>query len=152
MLRIRNIILSPEEDKPDRLRKRAAAALGLSAAEIQELRIVRRSIDARKRDKVRLLYTVDVSVEDEAAVLESSGMASAAPPEEAYTMPVPGREPSKRPIIAGFGPAGMFIALALAEAGLRPLVLERGLNVVSWIRSATCNSEKAAPVPSPTGN
>ena len=129
MLRIRNIILSPEEDKPDRLRKRAAAALGLSAAEIQELRIVRRSIDARKRDKVRLLYTVDVSVEDEAAVLESSGMASAAPPEEAYTMPVPGREPSKRPIIAGFGPAGMFIALALAEAGLRPLVLERGLSV-----------------------
>ena len=129
MLRIRNIILSPEEDKPSRLQRRAAAALGLSAAEIQELRIVRRSIDARKRDKVRLLYTVDVSVEDENAVLKSSSTAAAAPPEEAYTMPVPGREPSQRPIVVGFGPAGMFIALALAEAGLRPLVLERGLKV-----------------------
>jgi uncharacterized FAD-dependent dehydrogenase len=129
MLRIRNIILSPEEDKPNRLKKRVAVMLGLHSSEIRELRIVRRSIDARKRDKIRLQYTVDVSVEDESAALKILPLAAAVPPEEAYTLPKPDREPCGRPIVAGFGPAGMFIALALAEAGLRPLVLERGLRV-----------------------
>ena len=128
MLRIRNIILSPEEDKPKLLRKRAAASLGLTAGELLELRIVRRSIDARKRDKVRLQYTVDVSVENESAFLGSAAAAEA-PPTEEYAMPKPSREPPRRPVVAGFGPSGMFIALALAEAGLRPLVLERGQDV-----------------------
>lgn len=129
MLRIRNIALAPEEDREKLLRKRAAAALGLAPAELRELRIVRRSIDARKRDKVRLLYTVDVSVEDESAL--SAGLAEkyASPRETPYALPKPGREPALRPVVVGFGPAGMFIALALAEAGLRPLVLERGLDV-----------------------
>lgn len=115
----------PEEDKPKQLRKRAAAVLGLPPAELMELRIVRRSIDARKRDKVRLLYTVDVAVEDERSFLDSSAAITAAQ-EETYALPKPGKEPSRRPVVVGFGPAGMFIALSLAEAGLRPLVLERG--------------------------
>ncbi len=129
MLRIRNIALAPEEDREKLLRKRAAAALGLAPAELRELRIVRRSIDARKRDKVRLLYTVDVSVEDESAL--SAGLAEkyASPRETTYALPKPDLEPALRPVVVGFGPAGMFIALALAEAGLRPLVLERGLDV-----------------------
>ena len=50
-------------------------------------------------------------------------------PEPAYTLPVPERLPEERPVIAGFGPAGMFLALSLAEAGLRPIVLERGGSV-----------------------
>ncbi len=129
MLRLRNLILSPEEDKPAQLRKRAAAVLGLSPGEIRELRIVRRSIDARKRDRVRLQYTVDVAVEDEGLLPGETAAELAAPAEEAWALPKPGREPEHRPLVAGFGPAGMFIALALAEAGLRPIVLERGLPV-----------------------
>ncbi len=129
MLRIRNLILSPEEDKPERLKKRAAAALGVSPSELGELRIVRRSIDARKRDRVRLLYTVDVAVEDEDALAGKAAGVTAAPPPEPYVLPQPAKEPELRPVVAGFGPAGMFIALSLAEAGLRPLVLERGLAV-----------------------
>ncbi len=126
MLRIRNLILAPEEDGPDKLRRRAAAALGLPAAELLQMRIVRRSIDARKRDRVRLLYTVDVSIDHEEAWLNSTGSGISAAPEELFSMPKPGRMPKIRPVIAGFGPAGMFIGLTLAEAGLHPLILERG--------------------------
>ena len=129
MLRIRDLILTPEEDKPNRLRKRAAAALGISPAELMELCIVRRSIDARKHDRVRILYTVDVAVEDENSLLGKLPGVNASPKPEPYLLPQPTREPKLRPVVAGFGPAGMFIALSLAEAGLRPLVLERGLDV-----------------------
>ncbi len=129
MLRIRNLSLAPEEDRPEKLRKLAAMTLGVSPSELTELQIVRRSIDARKRDHVRLLYTVDVSAEDEEALLSGAGGGVSAAPENQYLLPKPAREPELRPVIAGFGPCGMFIALALAEAGLRPLVLERGLPV-----------------------
>ncbi len=128
MLRLRNLTLSPEEDRPEKLKKLAGEALGLPPSEIRELRIVRRSIDARKKDRVKLLYTVDVSVEEEDALAENVS-AELAAPEDAFRMPEPKGLPGQRPVVAGFGPAGMFIALALAEAGLRPLVLERGLPV-----------------------
>ena len=126
MLRIRNMILAPEEDSSDKLRRRAAAALGIPASELLQLRIVRRSIDARKRDRVRLLYTVDVSVDHEEEWLNRTGSDISAAPEVRFIMPKPGRMPKHRPVIAGFGPAGMFIGLTLAEAGLHPLILERG--------------------------
>ncbi len=129
MLRLRNLVLYPEEDKPEKLRKLAAAALGIAPAEIRELNLVRRSIDARKRDRVKLLYTVDVSLDNESALSERFKGDVSLDPDVEYRLPKPERAPVHRPVVVGFGPAGMFIALALAEAGLRPLVLERGLPV-----------------------
>ena len=129
MLRIRELSLSPEQDRPEKLRKLAAEALGVSVREIQGLSVVRRSIDARRQNRVRLLYTVDVRIPEEEAVLANAGKTVSALPEESYALPKPRRAPDCRPVVAGFGPAGMFIALALAEAGLRPLVLERGSSV-----------------------
>ena len=129
MLRIRNLTLLPEEDRPEKLKKLAAEKLGISSSEIRELRIVRRSIDARKKDHVKLLYTVDVAADNELTLKENSKADISAAPEEGFRLPEPGCVPLKRPVVVGFGPAGMFIALTLAEAGLRPLVIERGLPV-----------------------
>lgn len=126
MLRIRDIPLSPDSDRPVKLREAASARLGVPASETGDMKVVRRSIDARHRDRVRLLYTVDVAVPDEEALLSSGKMKLSAAPEEQYALPFPRQMPMERPVVAGFGPAGMFIALALAEAGLRPIVLERG--------------------------
>ena len=88
--------------------------------------IRKKSIDAR-RNKVKFVYTVDVFLnsgdEDEVA-LRCGG--TVCEKEEEYRFPAVSKIPKKRPVIAGFGPAGIFVALCLAKSGLRPIVLERG--------------------------
>ena len=127
MIRIRDISLPPDGDM-GRLLQAAAKRLQLQPGQIKELQIVRRSVDARKKQDVRLIYTVDVLVKErEDRVLRRARDAklSLAEP-DTYAPPKPARLPEDRPVIVGFGPAGMFAALALSMAGLRPIVLERG--------------------------
>ena len=95
MLRIRNLILLPEEDRPEKLKKLAAGVLGIAPSEIAELRIVRRSIDARKKDRVKLLYTVDISAENELALKENVKADVSAAPEDGFRLPEPSCEPQE---------------------------------------------------------
>ena len=125
MIRIREIALAPEHN-PNQLIVEAARALKLSPARIRRLIISRRSIDARKKPDVKIVYTVDVEIDgSESKVLRACGCKRAAMVmEKRYR--VPRCESNCRPVVVGFGPAGMFAALVLAMAGLKPLVLERG--------------------------
>ena len=127
MIRIREIAL-PREHNISQLSYEAAQALRISVSKIRRLSIVRRSVDARKKPDVKIVYTVDVAVEgSEQKILKQSGCKRAAiANDKYYKIPKCSKEPNNRPVVVGFGPAGMFAALALAIAGLRPLVLERG--------------------------
>ena len=127
MIRIRDITLPPEHN-PGQLQYEAARLLRLSPSRIRRLRIVRRSVDARKKPEVKIIYTVDVAVEgSENKVLKTAGCKRAALAPTAFYQPPRLRPASeKRPVVVGFGPAGMFAALILALAGQKPLVLERG--------------------------
>ncbi len=127
MIRIRDISLPPEHDA-NQLLYEAAKMLKISGSKIMKLEISRRSIDARKKPDVRIIYTVDVWVSgNEAKILKQSGCKKAAITEKKYYKPPKtANKPKERPVVVGFGPAGMFAALILAQAGLNPIVIERG--------------------------
>ena len=132
MIRIRDIALPPEHDH-NQLLFEAARLLKISGSKILKLEIFRRSIDARKKPDVKIVYTVDVWVGgNEKKILKNSGCKKAAITEKAYySLPKIDKQPQNRPVVVGFGPAGMFAALVLAMAGMKPIVLERGEDAAS---------------------
>ena len=132
MIRLRDIPLPPEHNA-HQLYFEAAQMLRISNSKIKGLRIVRRSVDARKKPDIKIIYTIDVTVDgNEKKILKQSGCKRAnIAPVSYYKAPKNIPAPAKRPVVVGFGPAGMFAALILAMAGWKPLVLERGEDAAS---------------------
>ena len=130
MIRVSELRLELDEDE-SLLRKKAGKVLRTDPKYIEKLTIFKKSVDARKKDDVHFSYTVDVTLGlDETQVLRRRRSPKAKAAEEyKYTLPVNRRQSAFRPVVVGFGPAGMFAGLILAEAGLRPIVLERGKDI-----------------------
>ena len=127
MIRIRDIALPPEHNV-HQLNYEAAQLLKVSNSKIRQVKILRRSVDARKKPDVKIIYTIEVAVDgNEGKILRNSGCKRASIAKANYYKPPKQKlESEKRPVVIGFGPAGMFAALILAMAGLKPIVLERG--------------------------
>ena len=130
MLRI-NELKMPLDTTDEDLKSAAAKALRIRESEIQELSVFRRSIDSRKKENILFNYSIDVRVAgNEDKILKHADKRRVQHSEFYEYVPVELKRKSKfRPVIAGFGPAGMFCALMLARAGLKPLVIERGNDV-----------------------
>jgi uncharacterized FAD-dependent dehydrogenase len=140
-IRVSNLRLSiaaPEAALPGHL----ARALGLKQEDVQRWRILRKSLDARDKEALQFVYSVEAVIgEDEPRLLAT--VRKHVPPsirvepyaEPPFEMPAPGRRPlTHRPVVIGSGPAGLVAACFLAEQGYRPLVLERGRPVRDRIR------------------
>jgi len=128
-LRITGLRLSLDE-KEESLKEKAALILNIPVNAISSLKIVRKSIDARRRKEPRFMYSVTVYVSDGIDLTCKEGLTIEVPPEEKELLCRPAKmKPDKRPVIVGCGPAGLFAALTLAEKGIPVLLLERGKKV-----------------------
>ena len=112
---------------PEKIAKKYRKAK-LKVSDINDIVVVRKSFDARG-DEVKKVYTLDFSCD--------KNLDLPVAPEFNYDIPFLSAskiEDGRRPIIIGFGPCGMFCALVLARAGLKPIVLERGQDVDTRIQ------------------
>ena len=127
MLRLTELKL-PLGHAPEALEAAVADRLGLQPAEILECRIVRRAHDARRKSAILMVYSVDVSVRCEGAVLSRlAGDDQVKPaPDTAWRPAARARGAEPRPVVVGAGPCGLFAGLALAQMGFRPIILDRG--------------------------
>ena len=132
MLKISNILVGLKDDRD--LVEIVETKVGIPKAEIKKIQVMNRSIDARKKHKILLSYTIAVEGKhgDEGLkkkIKPGFGVSSYELKETTFAMESGDKKMSHRPVIVGMGPAGIFAALYLARAGYRPIVLERGKSV-----------------------
>lgn len=129
MIRINEIKLPLDYDEST-LRREAAKQLRIDASKLESVTLTKRSVDARRKDNVMFTAAVDVTLKiDENSVLRRCRSNKIAKSEKyVYELPK-GSSPDLPPVVVGAGPGGLFAALILAQAGCRPLLIERGESV-----------------------
>ena len=121
----------PFQEPPETAVERAKKQIG---AHVISAAIEKRSVDARRKKDIRFVYSVrlDVSGDEEKLI---KGLTNAGIARDFVNPDFKGASTkNKKPVIAGFGPAGMFAALTLARAGLEPVVIERGAPIDERVR------------------
>ena len=128
MIRVRQIKVLIERDNEKEWVNKISQKLKILEREIKYYQIIKKSIDARKKNSIFFVYEFDVEVCHEEKVLKRVGSCDVFPVSVSkYSFSVTGTEKLKnRIVIVGSGPAGLFCAYFLAEAGFCPIILERG--------------------------
>ena len=134
MIRISEIKLPLQQAQtlthaPEILQAAIIKKLGIQPSDLIDFSIYKRGVDARRKNAILFVYILDVQLRNEAAILKKfqrDAHVKLAPDMQYQFVARADSENASRPVIIGFGPAGIFAALILAQAGFRPIVLERG--------------------------
>ena len=133
-IRLTDIHLYLSEEESTLLNK-AATILNIPKEDISNLKILKKSLDARKKDRISFVYTLEVEVKEEVEkTFKKEEKAKIKVVENERPVPLSMLSGEIRPVIIGTGPAGLFAALRLTEYGLRPIILERGREVEKRVR------------------
>jgi hypothetical protein len=131
MLRLTDIQL-PLDHPESAIKAAILQKLAIIESELVSFSIFRRSYDARKKSAIVLIYTLDVeTTQNDQLLNQFSGTTNiGTTPDTSYKFVTHAKDTDfQRPVVIGFGPCGLFVALILAQMGFRPIVLERGKEV-----------------------
>jgi uncharacterized FAD-dependent dehydrogenase len=131
-VRVNNIKIGLDDDL-ERVRELAAKSARLNVKDIRNFKILKESIDARKKESIVLVYHVEYDCDNEKKVVSraSSNDVKLEEPYNEETLIFGSEEIKYNPIVVGSGPAGLFAGLVMAKNGYKPIILERGGDVDS---------------------
>jgi uncharacterized FAD-dependent dehydrogenase len=130
-VKINNLVLGINEDSLATLKTKVANKLRIKENDFKSFRIIKESIDARKKSDIKINYAVEIECDDEAKVIAKANSSDVRLGEDNYKadFEIGTKKLENRPIVVGMGPAGLFAGLLLAEKGYNPLIIERGEDV-----------------------
>ena len=132
MIRVRQIKIDVKNDNIDEIKKNISKKLKINVNDIKDIRISKKSLDARYKPNLYYVYEVDIDVINEDSILVKNKLNNdiLRVIDEEYVMPSKGNIlTDKRPIVVGSGPAGLFCGYLLSMMGYNPLIIERGERV-----------------------
>lgn len=136
MIRIRQINVAIDEDENELITK-CAKKLKTNKENIEEYKIVKKSIDARDKQNIVFCYEVDIKAKNEDEILrknKSKDIFEASNTQ--YEFKITGKQKMKnRPVIVGSGPAGLFCGYMLASYGYKPIIIERGEKIEKRVKT-----------------
>ncbi len=131
MIRLTNIKL-PLDHQGHELEQAVLTKLSLAKSQLLNVTVFKRGYDARKKNNIFLIYTLDVATDSDKALLEqfSDDNQVKETPDMSYKYVAKApKNITERPVVIGMGPCGLFVGLVLAQMGFKPIILERGKEV-----------------------
>lgn len=137
MIRLRQIKVDVLSNQEETLKQKITKLLKINLSDLTEINIIKKSLDARKKDNLFYVYEVDIKTPLESKILKLNKSPDIFfSPQEEYKFPLSGtKELKERPIIVGTGPAGLFCAYLLAENNYKPIIIERGEKVEERVKT-----------------
>ncbi|HCH28064.1 MAG TPA: hypothetical protein DEW35_01005 [Ruminococcaceae bacterium] len=128
MILINNVFLPLDADFND-LIPVAAKSLKINPSRVLWVKLFKKSVDARHKNDIKFCVSLICKLSSDEAKAVKGNKSASVYEEPVYEWKRCKTAPARRPVVVGFGPAGMFCALALSRAGLKPIILERGFDV-----------------------
>lgn len=133
MLRVNQIVLTPDCDNYENIKKAVLKKTALTKSDIEDIQILKRSIDARKTVKINYSVAVKTNEAAKKKALKNKDIQIYVPKTLVLKK---AQNRKKKVVVCGFGPAGMFAALTFAKCGITPIVIERGSEVEKRAKKA----------------